>query len=204
MNEILIATGNAKKGREMIEILVSETPALPVRWRTLAEFPDWPQPVEDAETFGGNAAIKAGYYARHSGLWTIADDSGLEVDALGGDPGVRSARYAGEPCDDAANNHLLIERLRGIPAERRTARFRCAVALSDGKRVLARAEGAVEGRIIDQPLGENGFGYDPYFWVDAFDMTTARMSPQQKHAISHRGQALRTLRQKIAELLKTK
>src|SRR4029078_2088250 len=104
MREILIATGNAKKGREMIEILAGAQDPLPVIWRTLSEFPAWPEPVEDAETFSGNAAIKAGYYARKSGLWTIADNPGLEVDALGGEPGVRSARYAGEPCDNAANN----------------------------------------------------------------------------------------------------
>lgn len=201
MREILIATGNAKKGREMIEILGGAADALPVRWRTLAEFPNWPPPIEDAETFSGNAAIKAGYYSLQSGLWTIADDSGLEVDALGGEPGVRSARYAGEPCDDAANNRLLIQRLQGVPAQKRSARFRCAVALCDCTQLIARAEGAVEGRIVDVASGANGFGYDPHFFVDAFGMTTAQMPTQQKHAISHRGQALRNLREQLRVLL---
>ncbi len=201
MRDILLATANVKKGREMIEILGGGGDALAVRWRMLREFPDWPPPVEDADTFTGNAALKATYYARQSGLWTIADDSGLEVDALGGQPGVRSARYAGQPANDAANNALLIERLRGVSPERRTARFRCVVALSDGQRILATAEGAVEGRIVDAPLGDNGFGYDPHFWLDARGMTMAQLAPDQKHAISHRGQALRALREQLRPLL---
>ena len=213
MREILLATGNPDKAREMREIL-GALPALnhqpgphkggekaPIRWRMLSEFPDWPAPVEDGETFLANATLKASHYARLSGLWTVADDSGLEVDALGGAPGVYSARYAGEPSDSLANNAKLVRNLAGIPAERRTARFRCAVVLTDGQRVLASAEGAVEGRIIDQPLGTNGFGYDPHFWVDAFGMTTAQMPSEQKHAISHRGQALRKLAEQLPKLL---
>jgi len=187
----------------MREILGADLPAARgvIVWRSLSEFPAWPAPVETGETFMANAELKATYYARLSGLWTIADDSGLEVDALGGAPGVYSARYAGEPANDAANNRLLVERLAGVPDERRTARFRCAVALSDGSQILARAVGTVEGRIIDQPRGTNGFGYDPHFWVDRFGMTTAEMTPEQKHAISHRGQALRELRAALERLL---
>jgi XTP/dITP diphosphohydrolase len=97
---------------------------------------------------------------------------------------------------------LLIQRLAGVPAEQRTARFRCAVVLSDGRSVLASAEAAVEGRIVDRPLGSNGFGYDPHFWVDSAGMTTAQMSPEAKHAISHRGQALRLLRQQLPPLIR--
>ncbi len=204
MKDILLATGNAKKAREMIEILSSAADAagLTVRWRPLSEFPGLPEPVEDGATFLDNAKLKAGYYARLTGLPAIADDSGLEVDALNGDPGVRSARYAGEPCDDAANNRLLIERLRGIPDDRRSARFRCAIAFSDGQRTLATATGAVEGRIIDLPRGANGFGYDPHFHVDRLGMTTAEMPAGQKHAISHRGQALRELASNLPDVLK--
>jgi XTP/dITP diphosphohydrolase len=201
MREILLATGNAKKAREMQEILRTADPGGQVRWRLLSEFHGWPEAVEDGETFTANAAIKAHHYALWSGLWTIADDSGLEVDALGGAPGVRSARYAGEPTDDAANNALLISRLTGVPPEKRTARFRCAVALSDGQNVLATAEGAVEGRIVDAPRGSNGFGYDPHFWIEAAAMTTAEMAAEQKHAISHRGQALRRLREQMLRIL---
>lgn len=200
MPEILLATGNRKKAAEMQEILAAADPNGRIRWRLLSEFSGWPEAVEDGHTFMENATIKARHYARWSGRWTIADDSGLEVDALNGEPGVYSARYAGEPSNDANNNALLIERLKGVPAERRTARFRCAVVLTDGEKVLASAEGAVEGHIVDTPRGENGFGYDPHFWVDAFGMTTAQMPSQQKHAISHRGQALRRLAEKLLKL----
>jgi XTP/dITP diphosphohydrolase len=243
MRTILLATGNPGKAREMREILegiengqtqaarrAGETGSQSaIEWRYLSEFADcgWPEPVEDGPTFAANAVIKARHYARLSGLWTIADDSGLVVDALGGDPGVRSARYAGEPKDDKANNALLVRNLAGVPAERRTARFRCVVVLAgvcddlpggasgpqvansaadnqavQGEpRVLAMAEGTVEGRIIDDPRGSHGFGYDPHFWHPAFGMTTAEMPPETKHSISHRGQALRRLREQLAGLL---
>ena len=202
MREILLATANPDKAREMEEILSAGEAGLPpIRWRRLAEFPGLPQPLEDGETFLANARLKALHYARHTGLWTIADDSGLEVDALGGDPGVRSARYAGSPASAGANNALLVSKLAGIPAVRRTARFRCAAVLAAPDRVLAAAEGAVEGRIVDQPRGANGFGYDPHFWIEAAGMTAAEMPPDRKHAVSHRGQALRRLRQQIAPLL---
>lgn len=203
MREILLATGNAGKAREMKEILsgVGDEICRRVRWRHLQEFTGWPEAIEDGQTFLENAQSKALYYARLSGLWTIADDSGLEVDALGGEPGVRSARYAGEPKSDQANNALLVERLAGVPDDQRTARFRCAVALADGRQVLASAEGTVEGRIIDHPRGANGFGYDPHFLVVSAGMTAAEMPPEQKHAVSHRGQALRKLAVQLAALL---
>lgn len=203
MRDILLATGNAKKAMEMQQILAAADPVGQVRWRLLSEFGGWPEAVEDGDTFLANARIKARHYARWSGLWTIADDSGLEVDALGGEPGVFSARYAGQPCDDAANNALLIRRLAGVPDPARTARFRCAVVLSDGRSELASAEGTVEGRIVDAPLGASGFGYDPHFWIDAAAMTTAQMPPERKHAISHRGQALRRLSEQLAACLNT-
>jgi XTP/dITP diphosphohydrolase len=157
-------------------------------------------------------------------LWTIADDSGLVVDALNGEPGVRSARYAGEPKSDAANNALLIRKLAGVSRDRRTARFCCAVVLAGVRNetsrglqpartiecdgipdseplVLASAEGTVEGIIVDEPRGSNGFGYDPHFFVSAHNMTTAQMSSDMKHTISHRGQALRELREKLTAIL---
>jgi len=204
MHEILLATANPDKAREMEEILSAcEAPGSPglIRWRRLAEFPGLPQPVEDGETFLANARLKALHYARHTGLWAIADDSGLEVDALGGDPGVRSARYAGEPSNAKANNALLVRNLAGIPAGQRTARFRCAAVLAAPDQTLASAEGTVEGRIVDEPRGTNGFGYDPHFWIDAAGMTAAEMPPDRKHAVSHRGQALRRLRQQLQSLM---
>ena len=203
MHEILLGSNNPGKAKEMCEILSgSDCPILKtIRCRFLNEFPDFPKPVEDGESFQANARIKAFHYAKLSGLWTIADDSGLQVDALNGEPGVLSSRYAGVDADDAANNALLIKRLAGVPAEKRTARFQCVCVLCDGQKILASAAGTVEGRIIDQARGNNGFGYDPHFFVDRAGMTAAEMTPHQKHAISHRGQALRQLREQLLNLL---
>ncbi|NLX13976.1 MAG: RdgB/HAM1 family non-canonical purine NTP pyrophosphatase [Phycisphaerales bacterium] len=204
MREILIATGNPGKAREMREILIPEDSPMTgkVRWRFLEEFSGWPEAVEDGDTFEANACRKAMHYARLSGLWTLADDSGLEVDALNGQPGVLSARFAGEARDDAANNALLLEKLVGVPPERRAARFRCAAVISDGNVILAAAGGAIEGRIIDQPRGSNGFGYDPLFLVPALGQTSAELSSEQKHAISHRGQALARLSEQLFAILR--
>lgn len=239
MRTILLATGNPGKAREMREIIEGlDTDAASagrpgdaphLRWAYLSDFADrdWPEPVESGETFVTNAEIKARHYARLSGLWTIADDSGLVVDALGGEPGVRSARYAGEPKDDGANNALLVCNLASVPAARRTARFRCVVVLAGVRNaaetpadphahtserrglsppelaidVLASAEGTVEGVIVDEARGTNGFGYDPHFFVPSHGKTMAELSPEAKHAISHRGQALRRLRGQVAALL---
>ncbi|MBP7934948.1 MAG: RdgB/HAM1 family non-canonical purine NTP pyrophosphatase [Phycisphaerae bacterium] len=203
MREILLATGNQDKAREMEEILsIVEAGMEPlIRWRRLSEYPGIAEPVEDGRTLRANAELKAHYYARRTGLWTIADDSGLEVDALAGEPGVRSARYAGEKAGAKANNLLLIQKLAGVPHARRSARFRCVVVLSDGLRCLASAEGTIEGRIIDQARGSNGFGYDPHFWYDPDGMTTAEMTSARKHEVSHRGQALKGLREQLGALL---
>ncbi len=208
---ILIATGNPGKACEITAVLsepISGSVATAdIRWIMLANLDVIPsEPEEDGATFAENAALKARYYSRCSGLWTLADDSGLEVDALGGEPGILSARYAGLPEHltraerDAANNKKLMERLRGIPQPERTARFRCALALADGDRILARAEGAVEGRIIDEPRGTNGFGYDPYFLVPELGQTTAELAAEHKNRISHRGQALRRMREALKKL----
>ncbi len=209
--EILIATGNPGKFHEIITVL-SDWPVeggpTAVLWRSLKDLPgEIAEPSEDGETFAENAAIKAVYYARASGLWTLADDSGLEVDALGGVPGVRSARYAQvsagalRPEVTRANNERLISELAGVPTEGRTARFRCALALADGNRVLATAEGGVEGRIVDEPRGSNGFGYDPHFYLPALEKTMAELSAAQKNRISHRGAALRRFRAALWGLL---
>ena len=169
-----------------------------------------PPPVEDGGTFADNAALKARYYARACGLWTLADDSGLEVDALNGAPGVVSARYADSPEgtpraeSDRANNRRLISELRAVPATRRTARFRCALALADSENILATAEGAVEGVIIDESRGNNGFGYDPHFFMPLFGKTMAELPADEKNRISHRGQALQQMRERLAALLASK
>ena len=195
--DLLLATGNPGKLRELRQL----TARLPWRWRTLAEFPAIPEAREDQPTFAANAAAKALHYAAASGLPTLADDSGLEVQALNGRPGVHSARFAGQPRSDAANNRKLIESLRGVRSEKRAARFVCAMAFVRAGRVLAQAEGAVEGRIIDEPRGENGFGYDPHFLIADRGRTMAELPPDEKNAISHRGRALRAILPQIERIL---
>jgi XTP/dITP diphosphohydrolase len=143
---------------------------------------------ENGETFEENAVEKAIYYSRHATRLLFAEDSGLEVDALGGAPGVRSARFAGEGASDADNNRLLIEKLRGVGD--RSARYVCAIALAEAGRVLRTFRGEVAGKIIDEPRGENGFGYDPHFYYEPFERTFAEASPEQKFQVSHRGKAL--------------
>jgi len=194
---ILIATKNRGKLREVQDILAG----LPVDLATLDRFPDLPDAVEDADTFAGNAERKALHYARLTGLWTLADDSGLEVHALGGAPGVYSARYAGRQGDDVANNKKLIAQLAGVPPEKRTARFRCAIALADPEGILATACGTIQGLIVDDPQGVNGFGYDPHFFVPELDMTAAQLLREQKNRISHRAQALAAILPYIKEFL---
>ena len=194
---ILVATTNAGKLREVRSILSF----LPVQLIGLEAFPGLPEPIEDADTFEGNARLKALHYAKLTGRWTLADDSGLEVDALGGAPGVHSARYAGPQRNDAANNAKLVAELRSIPPHGRTARFRCVVALAAPGRVVATSDGTIEGRILDEPRGTNGFGYDPHFFVPEHGMTTAEMRPEQKNRLSHRGKAVSAMARRIEELL---
>jgi XTP/dITP diphosphohydrolase len=162
-----------------------------------------PSPVEDGATFEANALIKARVCAEATGLPAIADDSGLEVDALGGAPGVHSARYAGAGGDDAANNAKLVTALAGTPDEQRTARFVCAavVVTPDGRQAVVR--GTMEGRIARAARGEHGFGYDPYFVSDGAGdgRTNGELAPAEKDAISHRGAAFRALRPEVERLL---
>lgn len=196
---ILIATTNRGKLREARAILAD----LPVALVTLEAHPNTPEAVEDADTFEGNAARKALHYAGLTQSWTLADDSGLVVDTLGGAPGVHSARYAGPARDAAANNAKLIAALSATPEEDRAARFCCAVALANPAEVLAVVLGVWEGVIIDEARGTNGFGYDPHFFFPSVGMTAAQMSPDQKNSLSHRGQALRAIRPHVERLLAT-
>ena len=212
MRTILLATSNPGKLREIRATMGD----LAVQWITLKDLPATLEPAaETGDTFAANAIQKASYYSRAAGelagsspLWTLADDSGLEVDWLGGAPGVRSARYAGLDSDevgrekaDAANNARLIRELADVPESQRTARFRCALALVDGDRVLAETSGVVEGRILLAPRGQNGFGYDPLFFIDAMNCTTAELAEEQKNAISHRGQAVRAMHPLLERIL---
>jgi XTP/dITP diphosphohydrolase len=200
VNELLIATGNAGKAKEFREMLGNgaET-AGGVVWRSLADYPPGQDVEETGKTFRANACIKAGAYAKRHNVWTLADDSGLEVDALNGSPGVLSARWArhnGAGKGDADNNATLLRQLAGVPDNLRAARFVCVLALADREgRIILTARDTVEGRILRQARGANGFGYDPLFLVDGTDRTSAEMSPREKHAISHRGKALRQLKE---------
>ena len=164
-----------------------------------------PEPVEDGATFQANARIKAVYYAKALGRMCLADDSGLEVDALGSAPGVHSARYAGVDGQraqrDGANNEKLLAELQGVPAEQRTARFVCAMCLveADGS-ILAETRGTFPGIITTEPRGENGFGYDPLLYLPDVGCTSAELSPQQKNARSHRGVASREMAKHLKSL----
>lgn len=218
--KILIATGNPSKLREMKAVLsgaaarrVDPEPvgvasiAANVEWVGLESLASVPQePEETGSTFLENATLKAVFYSRATGMPALADDSGLEVDALGGAPGVASAyfdeRFADRPRAerDAANNARLISEIAAFPPDRRTARYRCVLVLADGDRVLATAEGSLEGLIVTGPMGAGGFGYDPYFFLPTHGQTVAQLSADEKNVISHRGVALRRMCEKLATL----
>ena len=194
--DLLIATRNRGKAAEFRQMLEAAGEGGFV-YHDLGDVAVGFEPAETARTFRGNACLKASAYARHLGSWALADDSGLVVDALDGAPGVYSARFA-EIHDagrgDAANNAHLLRLMKDVPDERRRARFVCVLALAEpAGRILYTAEGSVEGRLLREPRGENGFGYDPLFLIPALSRTTAELPPDQKHAISHRGAALRRL-----------
>lgn len=157
--------------------------------------PEFPEPEESGGTFAENARIKAVQTSLRCPWLTLADDSGLEVDALGGAPGVRSARYAGQGAGDRANLELLLRNLEGVPMERRGARFRCVLAVARQGELLAEFEGKVEGRIALEPRGDGGFGYDPLFVPQGWELTFAQMDAAAKHALSHRGEAMRKFRE---------
>jgi len=179
---------------------------LGVQIASLDEVSDVAEPAETGETFAQNARDKALYYARATGRWCLADDSGLEVDALDGAPGVHSARFSrrtvGPDADrntiDRANNARLLAALQDVPDDRRTARFICHLALADPQSVLIEASGTVEGQIASSPAGDNGFGYDPLFYLPDLGCTAAQLPPETKNRISHRGKAVR----RFAELLR--
>jgi XTP/dITP diphosphohydrolase len=199
MPEVFLASRNAKKLQEMERILAEHLPG--VRVLGLDDVTSYDEPVEDQPTFEGNALLKAraGYAA--TGLPSVADDSGLCVDALNGMPGVLSARWSGPPKDDARNNRLLLDQLADVPDERRGAHFTCAVAVvhAGGELVV---HGRMDGTVIREVRGSGGFGYDGLFVADDHPgVTTAELSREDKDAISHRGRALRELAPQLARLL---
>lgn len=157
------------------------------------------EPDENGATFADNARLKARHYARHTGLLTVAEDSGLAIDALQGDPGVYSARYLDRAASYESRFADIERRLAAVPEHARTARFVCALAVADGDDIVFEATGVVEGTIASRPRGANGFGYDPIFFYPPFDATLAEVTAEQKLAVSHRGQAFRALRQWVAD-----
>ncbi len=195
MKTLLLATNNRGKLREIQALFSGVYP----RILTLEEAGITLDVEEDGETFEENALKKAREAVRLSGLDALADDSGLCVDALGGAPGVYSARYAGENADDAANNAKLLQALDSVPDPKRTAAFVCCAALcrADGGEVMAR--GRVEGRILRAARGANGFGYDPLFWYEPFGCTFAEAAPGKKNAVSHRAKALKALKERLGD-----
>jgi XTP/dITP diphosphohydrolase len=195
MNQIVIASRNRGKIDEILQIFAD----LPFRMREIADFPDAPEVEETGSTFAENARLKAVSAARHTDLWALADDSGLEVDALGGKPGIHSARYSGK--SDEKNNEKVLRELEEVPDAKRTGRFRAAMVLAaPGGRILAESEGSVEGLITRELRGSAGFGYDPLFLLPEFGQTMAELGLDIKNRISHRAVALRRLREKLEEL----
>jgi XTP/dITP diphosphohydrolase len=190
-HRVVLATHNAAKLAELRRILATEAPDVQVLG--LADAPSYPEPAETENTFAGNALLKARVCVAATGLPALADDSGLEVEVLNGMPGVRSARWAGPQAADAENNALLLLQLADVPADDRAARFVCAMAavMPDGTEHVRL--GIMSGRLVEAPVGENGFGYDPLFVADGQSLTNAELDPAAKDAISHRGQAARAI-----------
>ncbi|GAB4164225.1 MAG: RdgB/HAM1 family non-canonical purine NTP pyrophosphatase [Candidatus Promineifilaceae bacterium] len=187
--QLLVATHNRGKAAEFADMLAE----LAVDWLTLDDVGITFEVAETGATLAENAILKATAYARASGLLTLADDTGLFIDALGGEPGIYPARYGGLDLTPAQRWQLVLRRLAGTPWAARTARFRCVIALARPAGVVGMVEGVCEGVIAGEAAGNHGFGYDPIFYVPALGRTLAEMMPAEKHQISHRGQAIRAL-----------
>jgi len=192
--ELVVATNNRGKIQEIESALAD----LPIQVLSLAKYGDIPEPLEDGATFLENALLKARYYVRATGKPCLADDSGLEVDALDGAPGVLSARYAGDNATTAERNAKLLREMADVPEIDRTARFCCAMVIMDTDEQYLVAEGACEGLIMSEPRGAAGFGYDPLFFSLDASKAMAELSMAEKNLISHRGKALRAIVVKLS------
>ena len=195
--KIVLATGNQHKLREFQQILDADTLEIVPQ----SAFPGCPEVIEDGSSFEENALKKARAIAAHTGCVAMADDSGLEVDALDGAPGIYSARYAGEPRSDKRNIALLLKTMRHVDTPQRGAQFRCVIAVvtPDGRELVA--QGLCRGRITTEPLGSDGFGYDPVFLHEPSGRTFAQLSSAEKNSISHRGLAVRNVRELLPDFL---
>ena len=198
MTKLLVATHNKGKVTEFAEMLQD----MEIEWLSLDDLGVTEDVEETGHTFRENSILKAQAYAAVSGLLTLADDSGLEVDALNGAPGVYTARYGGEGLTAVQRYEKLLDDIKDVPEPQRTARFRCVIVLAapDGT-LLGESDGVCEGRIAQAPVGDNGFGYDPVFFLPAFDQTMAQLSAAQKHQISHRGRALQAIAPRLRAVL---
>lgn len=199
--KILIATTNPGKMKELSAMLDMD-----IDWASLSDFDGLEEVIEDGDTFTENARKKAIGYAKQTGIWTIADDSGLVIDTLNGEPGVKSARYSGEKNTDRTlidhkNIKKVLELMKDVPAERRTARFKCHLCLASPDEILIETEGRIEGIITAEEIGTGGFGYDPIFFVPQLNKTVAQISAEEKNSISHRGNAIRKLKPLLDKLL---
>ncbi|MBM3166132.1 MAG: XTP/dITP diphosphatase [Chloroflexi bacterium] len=202
MRKLLLATTNEGKTRELCQLLNG----VPFELVTPKQLGINIDIAEDRASYQENASIKAEAYAQASGLVSLADDSGLEVDALNGEPGIRSARYAGDKANDKDRIEYLLSRLEGVPPEKRRARFVCIIAIAVPGEKTIICQGNCHGSITTEPRGENGFGYDPVFYLAELGKTMAELSPEQKGQVSHRGQAARKARhilEQLAEKVKT-
>ncbi|CAN5502602.1 XTP/dITP diphosphatase [soil metagenome] len=200
LNRLVIATHNRKKAGEMVTILSQKFPLLTLE--TLADFIDAPEPEETGNTYEENSAIKSISAAKFTGEWCAADDAGLEIDALDGAPGVFSKRFGGEDLPFPEKISRILDLMRDVPTEKRTARFRCVVALSSPSN-SAPPElfiSTCEGQIADEVSGNAGFGYDPIFYLPQFGCTFADMTADEKHAVSHRGKVLKMLGDRLEAL----
>lgn len=188
METLIIATSNPGKLEEFKEMFKE----VPVTLKCLTDYPQLVEPEETGRTFAANAKLKAAYYAKHLNEYCLADDSGLEVRALEGAPGVRSARFAGEKATDEENNALLLQQMKFQIS--RTCRFRCALAVANPQgQIVAETDGSCEGMLLHEPMGENGFGYDPLFWSTELHKGMGEATSEEKNKISHRGKAVRRL-----------
>ncbi|NIP97533.1 MAG: RdgB/HAM1 family non-canonical purine NTP pyrophosphatase [Akkermansiaceae bacterium] len=193
-DQLLIATRNRHKTEEITDFLGKS-----IRVDDLSSFPEAPEIEETGATFAENSILKAVGISRVVKGLVLADDSGLEVDALNGCPGVYSARYAGPEADDGANNRKLIAALAGVPRDARTGRFRCVMAMAREGRVLAQFDGTVEGHLLEEPRGEAGFGYDPLFVPEGYEQSFAELGAEVKNHLSHRARALAQVMTWLAE-----
>ncbi len=204
--KLLVATTNPGKIAELRGML--EEADIGIEAAGLGDLNEFNEVEEDGESFAENARKKAVGYSNQSGLLTVADDSGLVIDALGGRPGVKSARFSGEKSNDRSlidhkNIAKVLELMEGVPSEKRTARFVCSLCLADGEKVLLETNGICEGIITEKEKGENGFGYDPVMYIPELGKTMGELCAEEKNSISHRGRALRNLIGKLNGIIRT-